>query len=199
MISELEKATARVLEVSKDLGWRLFSDGSESDKRRQREACGVEIVEMLARLRKRLRERTVGRNAVVVWAHGDYGYGNVLVDSRGDVTGIIDWSTGREEELGGIDRLNFEVQRYRIEEGRPLVDALNRTMNRFPSMPAQFNGSVSARDLMAVCVVRYVARDLQHVGVSRRKARDLWEALRWAHELLDGMSPVPSLRPGRSG
>lgn len=43
-------------------------------------------------------------------SHGDYGYGNILVDpNSGRLTGVIDWDTGRKRELIGVDFLRESV------------------------------------------------------------------------------------------
>jgi thiamine kinase-like enzyme len=65
-----------------------------------------------------------GREVVLVASHGDYGYGNILVDAKtGKMTGVIDWDTGRNCDLPGIDLLNMEVQRIKSENKIRLSDA----------------------------------------------------------------------------
>jgi hypothetical protein len=89
-----------------------------------------ETASLLAALRRELRDRALAQERTLVWAHGDFGYGNALVDPKtGTLRGIIDWDQGRED-LAGIDLLNFLVQRERAVHGRSLPAALLETGQR---------------------------------------------------------------------
>jgi hypothetical protein len=71
-----------------------------------------------------IRQRLVGQTVFFVVSHGDYGYGNILVDPKtGQLKGVIDWDTGRKDDLPGIDYLNLLVQKYRSEWGYGVDEA----------------------------------------------------------------------------
>ena len=70
-----------------------------------------ETSDLLTVLVERLRTRLVDTSRTLVWAHGDFGYGNAIAESRsGTLRGVIDWEQARED-LAGTDLLNFLVQR----------------------------------------------------------------------------------------
>lgn len=55
-----------------------------------------------------------GREVRMTASHGDYGYGNILVDQgSGAIRGVIDWDTGRLRDFPGIDLFNLLVQQER--------------------------------------------------------------------------------------
>lgn len=73
---------------------------------------------------RKIRQALHGREIFLAASHGDYGYGNILVDARtGGLKGVIDWDTGRVRDLPGLDFLNLEVQRTRTETGSGLSNA----------------------------------------------------------------------------
>jgi hypothetical protein len=72
----------------------------------------------------KIRQALQGREMYLTASHGDYGYGNILVDARtGGVKGVIDWDTGRSRDLPGLDFLNLEIQRTRAETDSGLLTA----------------------------------------------------------------------------
>jgi hypothetical protein len=133
---------------------------------------GREVAEPMDVLRSLLRYRALGRERTRVWAHGDFGFGNAMVDPRtGVLRGIIDWDQARID-LAGVDLLNFLVQR---EMGA-----------RACSFPAAFNevaGRVASSGFRAVHPsVDYEER----LGIGTSERRDLvgWVALRMAERAI---------------
>ncbi|MGI6388555.1 MAG: phosphotransferase family protein [Desulfomonilia bacterium] len=58
-------------------------------------------------------------------SHGDYGYGNILVDPRdGRLLGVIDWDTGRKQEFAGVDIMNLMIQKTRTEQNAGFFQAV---------------------------------------------------------------------------
>jgi O-antigen/teichoic acid export membrane protein len=55
------------------------------------------------RLAACLHEQMAGRSVTLGWTHGDYYPGNLLVGPAGQVTGIVDWSGAREDDLSVLD------------------------------------------------------------------------------------------------
>ena len=70
--------------------------------------------EDLMLLVRQLKCSLAGREVLMTASHGDYGYGNILVDQRsGAIRGVIDWDTGRLRDFPGIDLFNLLVQQER--------------------------------------------------------------------------------------
>jgi hypothetical protein len=66
----------------------------------------------------KIRQLLHGQEIFLAASHGDYGYGNILVDAEtGRLKGVIDWDTGRTNDFPGLDFLNLKVQRARSEGG----------------------------------------------------------------------------------
>ncbi len=59
--------------------------------------------EPVNRLAAYLHEQLTGRPVTLGWTHGDYYLGNLLVGPVGQVTGIVDWSGAREDDLSVLD------------------------------------------------------------------------------------------------
>jgi len=109
-------------------------------------------------------------------SHGDYGYGNILVHpSSGSLSGVIDWDTGRMEDLPGIDYLNFIVQKKRIEFGlsieKSFIDTfeeIKRTGNiddkNFYANEFNITGK-RIKIIFFACLVRFISRAAQYPDV----------------------------------
>ena len=118
----------------------------------------------------------LGRNIFLVFSHGDYGYGNILVDSKtGILTGVIDWDTGRTEDLPGIDYMNLLVHKCISENGCGLAGAFKKTCGEVLKRGAlDENGIFAAEfqltgDLLNVVLysylIRYMSRAAQYPDV----------------------------------
>lgn len=140
-----------------------------------------------------LRASLLGRTAHFSWVHGDFGYGNALAVSGGDLSAVIDWETASEDGLVGIDFFNFLLQRARTLGARGLTDATGglidliakgrlgdaacgaaEFVNRFmPSAKAQLL-------LMGVALRRMVLRDHRYEEPTPLATTDMLAALaRW--------------------
>ena len=115
-------------------------------------------------------------------SHGDFGYGNILVDAAdGSLTGVIDWDTARLLDLPGIDRVNLEVQIARSDCGGSFLDAIRIVWEEERASDAlRAAGPASRRRaLFGVAICRYVLRSLSYPAVYRREAADFERGLRW--------------------
>lgn len=115
-------------------------------------------------------------------SHGDFGYGNVLVDARdGRIEGVIDWDTARISDLPGVDRVNLEIQIRRVDFRESFPEAVEsvwrggaaRDVLEGPGGPAR------ARALFGVGVCRYVLRSLSYPAVYREESAGYERALAW--------------------
>jgi len=72
-----------------------------------------------------LKGHFLGKEICLVCSHGDYGYGNILVNPHdGNVTGVIDWDTGRKLEFPGIDIINLKIQLNRTGGTQSFIDSI---------------------------------------------------------------------------
>ena len=119
-------------------------------------------------------------------SHGDYGYGNILVNAgSGALTGVIDWDTARSSDFPGIDRVNLEIQIRRTVARQSFPDAVStvwreRLAHESLSGPG---GAVRERALFGLAVCRYVTRAMQYPDLYRRMARAYEQALVWLNDL----------------
>lgn len=69
---------------------------------------------LLVLINEYLLEQLLGNEMYVVFGHGDFGYGNILCDSKtASLTGVIDWDTSRDIELPCVDFINLLIQKSR--------------------------------------------------------------------------------------
>jgi hypothetical protein len=74
-------------------------------------AAEPDAAPLVGRIHERLRAALLGKAVRTVLGHGDFGFGNLLVERRtGAVRGVIDWDTSLEVELPGVDRANLRLQ-----------------------------------------------------------------------------------------
>lgn len=64
----------------------------------------AEFDNCLARLEKHMTAMLLGQSVAVSWTHGDYWFGNILVDAHHrEVTGIVDWDAASDVGLPALD------------------------------------------------------------------------------------------------
>lgn len=144
---------------------------------------------------KKLRKDMLGRQAVLAFSHGDYGYGNILVDSiNGRITGVIDWDAGRHLEFAGVDFINLEIQRNRIEEKNGFYEAFSAVAKRVLNLDSQstlsgyrnefgLEGDLS-RIQLSVAFLRYIARSANYPEMFVAAQKDYLKSLSLLQDLL---------------
>ena len=167
---------------------RDFNQGTVVKRRIQGSLCaqliyggatngaGRELSDHLSMLQAQLFRKLQGNDVHLVWAHGDYGYGNAIVDPRsGGLNGVIDWDQARED-LAGVDLLNFLLQKHRIEAGGSLPSSIRdfgdrlvkkglRSLDERIDYAETF--SIKHRDipvLLGVVVLRMVLQEASYSG-----------------------------------
>jgi aminoglycoside phosphotransferase (APT) family kinase protein len=184
-LASLQEQTAAVCCLDQAMLDRLLPDpGNWADR-----AAG----ELGAALAATLRRRLHGRRSKLVWGHGDFGYGNLLVDPRrGLLKGVIDWDTGTEYELPGLDLANLLVQKVRIEEGKPFLAALTKVgtgllengpaaiASEVPCVMLQSLTVENIKEIMALCCLRFVHRSARYPTVFTQDLHENMQALNWA-------------------
>jgi hypothetical protein len=146
---------------------RLFSSDSASIY--EYEDKYPVLVQLTHELVNRLKQQLYGVEAILSVSHGDFGYGNILIRPEdGTITGVIDWDTGRREELAEIDHLNLLIQRYRIETNSGFYQAFKYLFNEHimnitkwrHDKKAQFKflGNTAIETSFGTMLVRYISR-----------------------------------------
>ncbi len=74
----------------------------------------------LSRMQSELRSTIVDRRVSVGWIHGDYWFGNVLIDRAGETCGIVDWGGMQITSLPGIDLVHLILTTRAIEQNLEL-------------------------------------------------------------------------------
>jgi|GEM_PF-3211247 len=186
-----QTASPRILDDAVLRG--LLDDGPEERRR----GLDAGVGEEMDALRSLLRGRLLGEERTLVWAHGDFGYGNAVVAPDGRLSGIIDWDCARGEELAGVDLLNLLVQTRRTETRASLDDAV-RTVAELvvdggfaaaaPGVDydAHFPADRERRtELAALFCLRALCRLARYPRIFARDRAAHLELLRWACGLLE--------------
>ncbi len=119
-------------------------------------------VDSTERVRRALHRRLLGTEVAIVWGHGDFGFGNLLVDRvTGRLQGVIDWDTHVEEELAGVDLANLELQRETALTAGDVAVAFDRIAVR--TAPA---GQLA----LAIAGIRLIARSVPYPAEFARLA-----------------------------
>jgi aminoglycoside phosphotransferase (APT) family kinase protein len=99
-ITGLHLSTKRLLYVDQDRYRMSFG----SPLQRIRAECSQEwTYDVLDRLEEFIQQRVIGRTIPFVWTHGDFFLGNCLYDSRGELTGVVDWELFSDVGLPLLD------------------------------------------------------------------------------------------------
>lgn len=166
-LDEIAHASVREIYVSESMFRSLIEEdihrvGDALESWPRLKTCMDEITDVLKR-------NILGREIQCVWAHGDFGYGNILADkASGAITGVIDWDEAREAELGGVDWINFRIQEYRTAPPGPFSSAIKRVTEELCSRQTgkqEGSGFVRPGTVLAVAWLRYVVRAAQYPGV----------------------------------
>lgn len=155
-----------------------------------------ETLRLLADLEKRLRNRMIDTDRWLVWAHGDFGYGNAIADPKTAVLrGIIDWDQGRVD-LAGVDLLNFLVAQEHARAGIPLVTSFRLIADRvvasgFRGVDSRFEyedafplGKQGRLDVLAFVALRTTQRAALYPALFSSSRTEIHSILRWACEVL---------------
>lgn len=130
-----------------------------------------------------------GQELFLAVGHGDYGYGNILVDPRsGHLTGVIDWDTGSLQELVGVDLINMEIQKVRSERRTGFYHAFVTVARAITEQGGLDRDGTYANAfgiwknrlpaLLATAVLRYIARAAQYPEIFRGEQEDYIQAIR---------------------
>jgi aminoglycoside phosphotransferase (APT) family kinase protein len=114
------------------------------------------------------------------WTHGDFAYGNLMLDDKGEVTGIVDWGQLRQHDLVSVDLAFWLLTMPRPDEpqefGARVAARLgsNQPWRDYESCllaEAVPNDAISGRALLLLPWLRHVTDNLDK---SDRFAGPLW-------------------------
>ena len=147
-------------------------------------------------LRDLLRKRIHDRERLIVWAHGDFGYGNAIVDPRtGALRGVIDWDQARED-LAGVDLVHFLVQRERGRREYSLLGALEDVAHRVIRDGLHgFDGRMNYEkeltlapelrsEVLALVALRFAQRDMVYSSLLATPPENTRAILEWGTSIL---------------
>jgi|GEM_PF-2049681 len=126
-------------------------------------------------------------------SHGDYGYGNILVDPHdGRLHGVIDWDTGRKQEFAGVDIMNLMIQKTRTEQNAGFFQAVEHLSRRpcfglpphvLDCMKTNFDTDSSKAGLLfSIAIIRYISRSAQYPAVFLSEHDEYIKALNLINE-----------------
>lgn len=135
-----------------------------------------------------LRRDLAGRWVTLGWTHGDFHPGNLLTDASGQVTGIVDWSQAREQDLVALDiafwLLTAPAAGQPRDFGARVVAGPDRNWTPAESCllgPVMDGGPIPARTLLLLTWLRHVA---DNIAKSDRYAHSLLWARRNVYPVL---------------
>jgi len=170
-IGNLQIYTQRSVIIVEDIIKNLFEDDIESIK-----VYNTELSDIILNYVNKIYEVLAGSFFVLTVSHGDYGYGNIMVNQdSGNLTGVIDWDTGRIEDLPGIDYVNLLIQKNRTERGMSIEESFIDIFKKIwgteklddKDFYAKNFGIVGnrAKIIFLACLVRFISRSAQYPSI----------------------------------
>ncbi|RJP41185.1 MAG: hypothetical protein C4548_09510 [Desulfobacteraceae bacterium] len=170
-IGNLQISTQRSVLIVEDIIKNLFHDDIESIKKYNNELSNImlDFVNQICNI-------LAGSVFYLTISHGDYGYGNIMVNRySGNLTGVIDWDTGRIEDFPGIDYLNLLIQKNRSDRGKSIeesfidifekiIDTGNLDGKGFYAKNFGIIGK-RAKIIFLACLIRFISRSTQYPNI----------------------------------
>jgi len=192
-IFQLNKHTKENTLLDKDKLESLF----EQDLQRFNKNTSInnELKNNILKMISIIKNKLLGRKIWLVASHGDYGYGNILVDpSTGNLLGVIDWDTGRKEEFPWIDMINLEIQNKRSNNINRLSEAIRALASRLSFADLINNCSIYEREfnvgngvfkiLFYIALIRYMGRAAQYETIFNAEQNEYLESFNCLNTIL---------------
>ena len=147
-----------------------------------------EILDGVTRIVSKAKNALLAQKLFLTLSHGDFGYGNILVNPKnGQVAGVVDWDTGRADDLPGIDFLNMMVQRCRTEKGSNIFSSFVEVASEVIARRCLDEDGIWERELgvtedlsrifLHVALIRYMSRSAQYPEVFASEQENYKKAL----------------------
>ncbi len=180
-ISRLQYGTRLNMTISPGLAHDLYS--VITDRLNSCDEVSNTFLQDVKKTIEIIKQKIIEKAFYLTASHGDYGYGNILVDPHsGKLIGVIDWDTGRRLDFAGIDYLNLLVQRKRSEENCNVYQAFHEVITRIQSQNSLdisgyykkfFNISNNTLKLLLYTgFLRYISRSAQYPQVYQAEEKD---------------------------
>lgn len=157
---------------------KLFSNLFYEDEKRISESvcCTDKFKRLFDENIANIKDAITGQDMWLSISHGDYGYGNILVDPyNGRLQGVIDWDTGKKQEFAGIDIINLLIQNIRADQNVGFYHSVeNIAMHLYSMLPDIADSYIrihlglddtKVRLLLQIAVIRYISRSAQYPAV----------------------------------
>lgn len=157
--------------------------------------CGEKFLSLVYEIIEIIVKKLAGKHVWLATSHGDYGFGNVLVDNRdGRLRGVIDWDTGRSQEFPAVDVFNMIIQRERIERNTGLAGSVSGLITRdnfgLPLYVIKLFetelglGSMLMQFMFSIAIIRYISRSAQYPAVFKNELNDYHDTLQIVRRIL---------------
>jgi len=174
---QISSFTKKPVLLQRDILLSLLKD--DRDRLMDVRSIDTGFRERIIQLINVLVDRLINREICLIASHGDYGYGNILVDpASGALKGVIDWDTGRRQDLPGIDFINLLVQKERTERNCGALDAFSAVVNEGLSeaeliLLSELGITGQLIELIVYfAFIRYMSRSAQYPQVFQREQND---------------------------
>jgi len=185
-IFELQKNFKQKVFLNDELVGGLFREDIE--RLNSCPAINDDFLKKTCKYIKKIQHILCGREWFITVSHGDFGYGNILVNSNsGELAGVIDWDTGKQVDLPGIDYVNLMVQRNRSGQGIGLFrafemvfkDVLSRgSLDKEGFYASEFRMTdCLIKVILYVEILRYMTRAAQYPEVFASEENDFQRSL----------------------
>ena len=143
-------------------------------------ARAVDDTAALDRLAAGLHEYLAGRLVTLGWTHGDFYSGNVLAGPDGLVTGIVDWSQARDQDLIALDLVFWLLTVPGRREPRSLGGRVAAGLGQpWTATESSLIGTVTDGDPISKRVLLLLAW-LRHVAGNLEKSDRYADSVLWS-------------------
>jgi len=192
-IFQLNKYTKENTLLDKDKLESLF----EQDLQRFNKITSIndELKNNILKIISIIKNKLLGRKIWLVASHGDYGFGNILVDpNTGRLLGVIDWDTGKKEEFPWIDMLNMAIQSEKSNNSNRLSGAVRAVIsgisfagliNKSSIYEKEFKvGNGVLKILFYIALIRYMGRAAQYESIFNAEQNEYLESFNYLNNAL---------------
>jgi len=140
------------------------------------EVCSLNLKKLFKNKVEYIKHNIAGLHMCLAAYHGDYGYGNIMVDPRdGRLQGVIDWDTGRKQDFAGVDLMNLMIQKERTEQNidffRSVRHLLGKPSLGIPTYVSDYLRThfdlegIKMRLVFFIAIIRNISRAAQYPDI----------------------------------
>ena len=140
------------------------------------EVCSFNLKKLFRNKVEYIKHNIAGLHMCLAAYHGDYGYGNIMVDPRdGRLQGVIDWDTGRKQDFAGVDLMNLMIEKERTERDidffRSVQHLLGKPSLGIPTYVSDYLRThfdldgIKIRLVFFIAIIRNISRAAQYPDI----------------------------------